>query len=88
MMIFSWLAQNMSITEYSFWPGWEVIFACLLFGIFTHWLASHIAANIGQWVDKRFNVLDSGDLLADGLILIMQSPVILIYSSGLGSQLN
>jgi hypothetical protein len=88
MMIFSWLAQNLSVTDYSFWPGWEVIMACLFFGILTHWAASHIASYIGQRLDRRFNVLDSGDLLAGGLILIMQSPVILIYSVGLGSQLN
>ena len=88
MMIFSWLAQSLSITDYNFWPGWEVILTCLLFGIITHWIASHIATWIGQRIDRHYNVLDSGELFANGLILIMQSPVILIYSAGLGSQLR
>ena len=87
MMIFSWFTASESFADYSFWPGWEVIIYCIILGIITHWLAIKIALLIGNKLDQKFNVLDSGELFARGLVLIMQSPVILIYSAGLGRQL-
>jgi hypothetical protein len=87
MMIFSWLAASLNITQYSYWPGWEVIVWCIIMGIITHWSAVYLAHTIGHKLDKTFNVLDSGELFSRGLILLMQSPVILIFSSGLGKQL-
>ncbi|NNE37839.1 MAG: hypothetical protein HKN08_05990 [Gammaproteobacteria bacterium] len=87
MMIFSWLASGLGVTQFSYWPGWEVVSACLALGVTTHWLAVQISQLIGHKLDKEFNVLDSGELFARGLILLFQCPVILIFSTSLGKQL-
>ncbi len=88
MMIFSWLVSGLGVSEYSFWPGWEVVLGCLALGVFTHWLGVQISQLIGHKLDKAFNVIDSGELFARGLILLFQSPVILIFSTSLGRQLS
>jgi hypothetical protein len=87
MMIFSWLALSLGVTEYSFWPGWDVIFYCMIIGVLTHWLAIYIAHLIGHRIDQHYNVIGSGELFSRGLILLMQCPVVLIFSAGLGKQL-
>jgi hypothetical protein len=87
MMIFSWLAASLGVARYNFWPGWYVVLFCLAFGVISRWLAAYIAMMVGNKLDKAFNVLDSGELFSRGLILLMQSPVILAFSSGLGKQL-
>jgi len=87
MMVFSWLAAGLSITGYSYWPGWEVAAWCVVLAVITHSLGIQLAQSVGHKLDEAFNVRDSGELSARGLVLFMQSPVILIYSAGLGRQL-
>lgn len=87
MLIFSWLADQRGLAQYSFWPGLEVIFYCLILAIITHWLAINLSRFIGHKFDETFNVTDSGELFSRSLVLFMQSPVILLFSTGLGKQL-
>jgi hypothetical protein len=88
MMIFSWLASGLGVSQYSFWPGWEVVSGCLALGVVAHWFGVQVSQLIGHKLDNIFNVLDSGELFARGLILLFQSPVILIFSTSLGKQLS
>ncbi|MGK0298741.1 MAG: hypothetical protein ACI9XC_002364 [Gammaproteobacteria bacterium] len=87
MMIFSWMVSSLGVTQYSYWPGWDVMLYCMVLGVITHWLAILVAHFIGNKIDKFYNVLGSGELFSRGLILLLQSPVILLFSAGLGRQL-
>jgi hypothetical protein len=87
-LIFSWLAQGVGLTEFSYWPGWEIVIACLFLGVFTHWVGVKISQFVGHKLDEAFNVLHSGELFSRGLILLLQSPVILLFSCSLGKQLQ
>lgn len=87
MMIFSWLAVYQDLESYSFWPGPEILIYCIVLALITHELAMKLAEVIGHKYDQAFNVTDSGELFAQCLILFMQSPVILLFSLGLGKQL-
>ena len=88
VLIFSWLAHGYGLTEFSYWPGWEIVIACMVLGVLAHWLGVQISQFIGHKLDQAFNVLDSGELFSRGIILLLQSPVILLFSSSLGKQLQ
>lgn len=86
-LLFSWLADWKAIDEISYLPGILTIIFIIVLAIITHWLAANIASRIGTSLDEKFHVRDSGHLVSSALILIMQSPVILMYSLSLGKQL-
>jgi len=87
MMIFNWLAQSMNLTDFSYWPGIEIILLIILLALFTHWLSVMLARQSGSWLDNRFNVIGFEALIGESIILFMQAPVILVYSLVLGKQL-
>ena len=87
MMIFSWLTYDLGVKNVHYWPGLTNTALILAVAVLTHWLAIRLAGFIGHRFDTRFNVLDSGELFARCLILFMQSPAVLIFSTGLGKQL-
>ena len=74
--------------DINYWPGWQAATICLLLALATHRTAVYLSHHVGQRLDRAYNVTDSGDLFARILILLMQSPVILIYSQGIGQQLT
>lgn len=88
VLIFSWLAPGLGYTQYSYWPGWEIVVACLALAVVAHWLGVQISLLIGHKLDQKFNVLDSGELFSRGLIMLFQSPVLLLFSASLGKQLQ
>jgi len=54
----------------------------------THWLAQAASHYLGDAIDEKFSVEHAGHLLSRALVLFMQSPAILLYSSALGRQLS
>ena len=88
VLLFSWLAESRQLTDYDYLPGYPVLLICLVLAIVTHKLAVKLADYIGHRYDERFNVSDSGQLFSECLILIMQSPVIVMFGLGLGDQLK
>lgn len=86
-LLFSWLAEWKGINEVSYLPGTGSIIFLLVLAILTHWLAVNLAASVGEMLDEKFHVKDSGHLVSRALVLVMQSPVIVIYSLSLGKQL-
>ena len=86
-MVFSWLAAGAGAPAYSLWPGWVYAGACLLLAFAAHRLALWLIRRLEQSFDRAFHVSGSGEVFSRALILLVQSPVILIYSIGLGRQL-
>lgn len=87
MLLFTWLAVESGIENVNYWPGLSNIILIILIAVITHWGSIYIATFLGEKINERFNVLKSEVLVAHCLIVLMQSPAILIYSSGLGKQL-
>ena len=88
MMIFGWMTHELGIQHISYWPGIYNIILILMVAILTYWVTVKLAAVAGHRLDKRFNVVQSGALISNSLILFMQSPAILIYSASLGRQIG
>ncbi len=86
-VLFSWTATEMGISTVHYWPGFLTTGFILLWAFITHWLARAGSQYLGEAIDSKYNVTYSGELLSRGILLILQSPAILIFSVALGRQL-
>jgi hypothetical protein len=87
-MLFSWLAADLGVKGVSYWPGINTLILIVLIAFITHWLAVTVSHYLGEAVDEKLNIRDSGLILSRALILFMQSPAILLFSVALGRQLS
>ncbi len=87
MMVFNWLARHLDVRDFSYWPGLKAALVILILSLITHWLSTRFAHHAGTRLDKKFNVRGFEQLTGESIILFMQAPAILVYSSGLGEQL-
>ena len=85
-MIFNWLTGATGKTGIHYWPGLGTLALMIVVALATHWLAVVLSHGLGERLDKKFNVKHSGLLLSRALVLVMQYPVIVIYSHALGQQ--
>ena len=88
MIIFSWLCQAMGLKNYSLLPGLDTFSWIFVISFITHWLAVYIAEPIGGWLNHSFDRTGFKQLVFQGVVMIMQSPVIIIFGLALGKQLN
>ncbi len=84
-LLFHWLTMELHTAEPHYWPGWETVATLLLLAPLTQWLAYQTNRLAGAWFELREGY---GNLLYDGLLLLFQVPVILVYTLGLGEQLH
>ncbi len=87
-LLFSWLVAELGISDIRYWPGLSVALYILILAFATHWMALALSHYLGEIIDEKFSVTDSGHLLSRALVLLMQSPAILIFSAALGRQLT
>lgn len=87
MIIFSWLCQRLNIDNYSLWPDFKVFVLIILMSLATHCLAKHFSAFTGDYLDELFHREGFKTLIFNAVVLIMQSPVILIFGIYLGDQI-
>ena len=87
-LLFAWLAESRLLRDYTLWPGLDIFIYCLALALITHRLAMIVADEAGERIDNWAGVTDSGALIAECLVLFLQSPVILLFSLGLGRQLH
>ena len=85
-MTFNWLAGAAGKTGVHYWPGLGTLALMVAVALVSHWLALTVSHGLGERLDKKFNVQHSGLLLSRALVLVMQYPVIVIYSHALGQQ--
>lgn len=88
MIVFSWLCQGFDIESYSLFPNFKTLSLIILISFITHWLAETISVQTGDYFDKMFHREGFKVLIFKAVVLIMQSPVIFIFGSYLGKQLN
>ena len=87
-MLFSWTAAEAGISVVQYWPGFLTILYILVWAFITHWLTRAGSHYLGEAIDSKYNVEYSGELLSRSILLILQSPAIVIFSAALGRQLN
>ena len=86
-VLFSWTAAEMGISTVHYWPGFLTIGFIVLWALITHLLTRAGSQYLGGAIDSKYNVTYSGELLSHGILLILQSPAILIFGVALGRQL-
>ena len=86
-LLFSWLAAETGVTNVHYWPGIVALIFIFLIAFISHRLASFLSHHAGHYVDEKFHLAESGELISRAFILFMQSPAILLYSAALGKQL-
>ena len=87
-VLFSWLAEMKNAADVSYFPELMTIIFILVMAMLTHWFALHAASSIGEEIDEKYRVENSASFISKAMILIMQSPVILLYGISLGKQVN
>ena len=68
-------------------PDLDVLMYIVVLGFITHWLAGRVAGRVGETLDRQLQVSESRYLVFHIVVLVMQSPCILLYSLTLGRQL-
>ena len=88
IILFRWLCAHLACEQYSLFPGGGVLLAILVFAFITHWLAKYLAEHVGAFLDRTFHRAGYQLLVFQGVVMIMQSPVIFIYGITLGNQVR
>ncbi|MEE8108401.1 MAG: hypothetical protein V3T36_04505 [Gammaproteobacteria bacterium] len=78
-MLFGWLAQDMGLAQYWLFPGWSLLAKILLITG---------AAGLLSWMAESYLQLARKRLVAESLRLLAQMPVLIIFGSALGRQLD
>jgi len=87
-LLFRWLASTLPEHEIHYWPGLGTVAGLLALAVFTHWLATGLAHVLAQRLDKAFGIEGSDKLIYRSVVMMMQMPVILLYTLSLGAQLR
>ena len=87
MLLFSWLAAEYSLQEVSYWPGLATLAMIAAFSTLSYWLTVGVSCHGGSWLNNRLNLLEAETLVFRCIVLLLQTPVILLYSVRLGGQL-
>jgi len=87
-LVFSWMqAATPHSREIHYIPGLSIVIVILLMALITHRLAKWLSVFISDYINDRYQILDSEKIIYRILIVATQLPVILVYTRGLGAQL-
>jgi hypothetical protein len=86
-IIYSWLADYLGVTLSSLFPG-PMLAATLIVLAWAAWrLAQFCAEALGSWLDAATNVSGTRVILGQGMLLLVQGPIIVVYGYTLGRQI-
>ena len=86
-LLFSWLCETLKLEDISYWPGINTLVSIILLTFITHYVSNRISLSLGNYLNEKFNVKHSEELLSKGIIIFIQAPIILLFSLALGKQL-
>ncbi|MCF6257591.1 MAG: hypothetical protein L3J98_05185 [Gammaproteobacteria bacterium] len=87
-MVFRWWAETQPQIDIHFWPGAITVLGLLVFAFITHEIAKQLSHQLEKKVDSLINHEGSGRLIYRTVVMIMQVPVVLLYTLSLGQQLH
>lgn len=87
-MVFQWWATTQSSINIQFWPGWSAVTMMVVLAIITHEIAKQLSHYLEKKVDVILTRKGSGKLIYRTVVMIMQVPVILMYTLSLGKQFH
>lgn len=87
-LLFHWSGSAMGRGEMVYWPGNLPVLAIVTLGFLIGPIASAIGRFSGDAVDRLFERYDGEQLVTDGVTLLLQLPLLLIYTLSVGRQLN
>lgn len=85
-LLFHWLAVAMGRTEVDYWPGNLAAIAIVVVGVIIGPFATLIGRLLGDSIDRVFERYDSEQLVREGVILLLQIPLLLIYTLSIGER--
>jgi len=87
-MVFRWWAETQATIEIQFWPAWSAIATMFVVAFITHEIAKQLSHHLEKRVDAALEREGSGKLIYRTVVMIMQVPVILMYTLSLGQQFH
>ena len=87
-LVFHWWASTQAGLGISFWPGWPTLSGLVVLAFLTHELAKWLGRHLEQRLDALIQRHGSGKLIYRSVLMMMQAPVILLYTLSLGRQLT
>ena len=87
-MVFRWWAATQTQIDIHFWPGWSTVLSLLVLAFITHEIAKQLSHVLEIKVDALIERQGSGRLIYRTVVMMLQVPVILLYTLSLGQQLH
>ncbi|MCF6338358.1 MAG: hypothetical protein L3J84_10480 [Gammaproteobacteria bacterium] len=87
-MVFRWWADTQLQVDIHFWPGIPTVLGLLVFAFVTHEMAKQLSHQLEKKIDGTIEREGSGQLIYRTVVMMMQVPVILLYTLSLGRQLH
>jgi len=87
-MVFNWWAESQPQTVIHFWPETSTLVSLIVLAMVTHEISKHLSNRLEKRVDAMIQREGSGRLIYRTVLMIMQMPVILLYTLSLGQQLH
>jgi hypothetical protein len=86
-LVFSWMQAALNVDNIRYLPQLFIFLIIVLFAILSYWLAHWTANHLATRVNHFFNIADGQKVANRTVIVVAQLPVVLIYTTALGSQL-
>ena len=87
-MVFRWWAATQPQVDIHFWPGWSTVLSLFVLAFITHEIAKQLSHHLEKKVDAIIDRHGSGRLIYRTVVMMLQVPVILLYTLSLGQQLH
>jgi hypothetical protein len=87
-MVFRWWAATQPQVTIHFWPGWSTMLSLLVLAFITHEIAKQLSHHLEKKLDALIDRQGSGRLIYRTVVMVLQVPVILLYTLSLGQQLH
>ncbi|WP_455201646.1 hypothetical protein [Kaarinaea lacus] len=87
-LVFSWMQATLNLQDIHYMPSLIIVLVIILFAILTHEIAKWISLHISERTNRYFHINDGQKIVYRIVVVVAQLPVILIYTTGLGGQLQ
>ncbi len=86
-LVFHWMTDSMGHESISYWPGLNIVALVVAMAWGTYWVTAHALGMAEALAKSFFEVADLDEMLHEGLTLVLQAPVIIVYTLALGGQI-